>query len=96
MPGSVGIADGLFVMPLEGDESGHLRRFLSMPVGAECCGPVITPDGRSAFVAVQHPGEGRGASPETPLSTFPYGDQPRPSVCSVWRKAPDGSAFIGD
>ncbi|TDE00784.1 PhoX family protein [Jiangella asiatica] len=96
MPGASGVADGLFVMPVEGDDTGHLRRFASVPRGAECSGPFITPDGRSATIAVQHPGEGSGASPDNPLSTFPYGDQPRPSVVTVWRKSPTGGPFIGD
>ena len=96
MPGASSIADGLFVMPVEGDEKGHLRRFASVPRGAECCGPFITPDGRTATIAVQHPGEGSGASPDNPISTFPYGDQPRPSVVTVWRKSPTGGPFIGD
>ncbi|WP_026876611.1 PhoX family protein [Jiangella gansuensis] len=96
MPSSVGVNDGMFVMPIEGDDRGHLRRFASVPVGAECCGPFISADGRTAFLAVQHPGEEDGATVEEPASTFPYGDQPRPSVVTVWRKSPTGGPFIGD
>ncbi|TDE00785.1 PhoX family protein [Jiangella asiatica] len=96
MPSSVGVNDGMFVMPIEGDDRGHLRRFASVPVGAECCGPFVSADGRTAFIAVQHPGEEDGASPDAPASTFPYGDQPRPSVVTVWRKSPSGGPFIGD
>ncbi|WP_298322918.1 PhoX family phosphatase [Haloactinopolyspora sp.] len=96
MPGASGVHDGMFVMPIEGADKGHLRRFLSVPIGAECCGPFITPDGRTALMAVQHPGDGAGASPENPLSTFPYGDQPRPSVVTVWRTSPTGGPYIGD
>ena len=96
MPASVGVNDGMFVLPLEGDDAGHLRRFASVPVGAECCGPCITPDGRTALIAVQHPGEEDDATPDNPASTFPYGDQPRPSVVTVWRTSPTGGPFIGD
>ncbi|PSL06891.1 hypothetical protein CLV30_102280 [Haloactinopolyspora alba] len=96
MSGSLGPNDGMFVMPVEGEDTGHLRRFLSVPVGAECCGPFITPDGRTALMAVQHPGDGDGASPDSPLSTFPYGGQPRPSVVTVWRTVPDEDGYIGD
>ncbi|PZF80644.1 PhoX family protein [Jiangella anatolica] len=96
MPGPSGINDGLFVMPVEGPDKGHVRRFASVPKGAECSGPFITPDGRTATIAVQHPGENNDASPDNPFSTFPYGDQPRPSVVTVWRKSPGNGPFIGD
>jgi secreted PhoX family phosphatase len=76
--------DGLYAMPLEGSERGHLRAFLTVPIGAETCGPLITKDQKTVFVAVQHPGEITGASPDNPISRWPDGDQPRPSVVSVW------------
>ncbi|WP_205857531.1 PhoX family protein, partial [Phytoactinopolyspora endophytica] len=91
MPGSTGVHDGMFVMPVEGEDRGHVRRFLSTPIGAECCSPTVTPDGRTALVAVQHPGEVSGATTENNFSTFPYGNQPRPSVVTIWRKTPDGN-----
>lgn len=81
---ALGTNDGLFVMPVKGKERGHLRQFLTVPVGAETCGPLVTADQRSVFVAVQHPGETDGASPEEPSSHWPDGDQPRPSVAVVW------------
>ncbi|NRQ33676.1 PhoX family phosphatase [Nonomuraea sp. NN258] len=80
----LGSNDGMFVMPLHGPERGYLRQLLTVPVGAECCGPLITDDQRSVFIAVQHPGEVDGASPDRPASRWPDGDQPRPSVCVVW------------
>ena len=40
--------------------SGDLRRFLVGPVGQEITGVVGTPDGRTLFVNVQHPGETTG------------------------------------
>ncbi|WP_197094000.1 PhoX family protein [Nonomuraea sp. SBT364] len=80
----LGSHDGLFVMPVRGRDRGHVRQFLTVPVGAETCGPMITEDQRSVFVAVQHPGEVDGASPDKPASRWPDGDQPRPSVAVVW------------
>ncbi|HEY9564525.1 MAG TPA: PhoX family phosphatase, partial [Nocardioides sp.] len=87
-PGTLGNCDALHMMPLEGPEKGRLQQFLSVPVGAECCGPWITNDERTVLVAVQHPGEVSGASPENPVSRFPYlGDgQPRPGVVQVFRR----------
>ncbi|HUR08659.1 MAG TPA: PhoX family phosphatase [Nonomuraea sp.] len=80
----LGSNDGMFVMPVRGKERGHLRQFLTVPLGAETCGPMVTADQRSVFVAVQHPGELDGATPDKPASRWPDGDQPRPSVAVVW------------
>jgi uncharacterized protein len=77
--------DGLFAVPLEGPERGYLRQFLSVPVGAETCGPFITQDGKSVFVAVQHPGEISGATLDNPASTWPDGDFAKPSIVCTWR-----------
>lgn len=84
----LGANDGLFAVPVRGPEKGHVRQFLSVPVGAETCGPLIAPDQRSVFVAVQHPGETTGATPENPSSHWPDGGtaQPRPSVAVAWHK----------
>ncbi|WP_371782390.1 PhoX family protein [Streptosporangium subroseum] len=84
----LGAHDGLFVMPVRGSERGYLRQFLSVPAYAETCGPLISSDQRSVFVAVQHPGESTGATPEAPTSHWPDGgtSQPRPSVAVVWHK----------
>ncbi|MBF8184868.1 PhoX family phosphatase [Nonomuraea sp. K274] len=82
----LGSHDGLFVMPVRGKDRGHLRQFLTVPTGAETCGPLVAEDQLSVFVAVQHPGEVDGASPENPASRWPDGDQPRPAVAVVWHE----------
>jgi secreted PhoX family phosphatase len=91
---ALGSNDGLFAMPLTGPERGHVKQFLTVPVGAETCGPFITEDGRSVFTAVQHPGEVDGASVEHPASTWPDGQYARPAVVVTWRTAP-GDDRIG-
>ncbi|HEV7933283.1 MAG TPA: PhoX family phosphatase [Actinomadura sp.] len=78
--------DGLYAVPLQGAERGYLRAFLTVPFGAETCGPLITKDQKTVFVAVQHPGEADGASPDNQVSHWPDGGQPRPSVVSVWHE----------
>jgi secreted PhoX family phosphatase len=77
--------DGVFVVPTEGPERGHLRQFLSGPVECEICGPEFAPDGRTFFCAIQHPGE--GGSLAAPLSVWPSGPSgpARPSVVAVTR-----------
>ncbi|HZG92444.1 MAG TPA: PhoX family phosphatase [Pseudonocardia sp.] len=77
--------DGLFGVAVEGPQRGQVRQFLTVPAGAETCGPVIEPD--RVLVAVQHPGELDGATFEAPASSWPDGPgtQPRPSVALVHR-----------
>ncbi|MFC7549089.1 PhoX family protein [Plantactinospora sp. GCM10030261] len=88
---ALGSNDGLFATHIEGPERGHLKQFLTVPIGAETCGPFITADDRSVFVAVQHPGEISGASIDNPKSTWPNGDYAKPAVVVTWRL--DGSAI---
>ncbi|WP_222709217.1 PhoX family phosphatase [Nonomuraea sp. C10] len=85
---ALGTNDGLFVMPVKGKERGYVRQFLTVPVAAETCGPLISDDQLSVWVAVQHPGEADGATPDRPASRWPDGEgsQPRPSVAVVWHE----------
>ncbi|SCE89176.1 hypothetical protein GA0070558_11270 [Micromonospora haikouensis] len=82
---ALGSNDGLFATAVEGPERGYLKQFLTVPLGAETCGPFITGDNRSVFVAVQHPGEITGATVENPASTWPDGDYAKPGVVVTWR-----------
>ncbi|WP_245627403.1 PhoX family protein [Kribbia dieselivorans] len=84
-PGTLGKCDGMYLFPLEGPEKGHLQQFISVPAGAENCGPFISWDDRTVLTAVQHPGELNGATYSQPASLFPYkGDPvPRPGVIMV-------------
>jgi secreted PhoX family phosphatase len=59
--------------------TGETRRFMTGPNGCEVTGCAMSPDGRSLFVNIQHPGE-------------PAGDRSnpaRPKAISSW---PDGAA----
>ncbi|WP_395246047.1 PhoX family protein [Agromyces sp. MMS24-K17] len=94
-PSTIGLCDGLFKVPLEGPERGHVQQFLSVPRESETCGPVIRDEDRMVYVAVQHPGENGTWAAQT--SFFPdyvapgslaggaWGG-PRPSVVQVWKK----------
>ncbi|MFD3331042.1 PhoX family protein [Streptomyces sp. NPDC058700] len=81
----LGSHDGLFGVATRGERRGELKQFLTVPKGAETCGPII--QDRRVLVAVQHPGEIDGASVEKPASAWPDGPGRivRPSVVAVWR-----------
>lgn len=89
----LGFNDGIFGCPTEGPERGHLKLFLTVPVGAEATGPCLSPDQKTFFCSVQHPGEVMGATIDSPASRWPDGYQPRPSVVNVFK--PRGSRRIG-
>ncbi|MEU9786515.1 PhoX family protein, partial [Streptomyces phaeochromogenes] len=82
----LGSHDGLFGVATKGDRRGELKQFLTVPKGAETCGPIV--QDRRVLVAVQHPGEITGATVENPASIWPDGPGKivRPSVVAVWRK----------
>ena len=90
----LGANDGLFVVPLDGTERGHVKQFLTVPLAAETCGPVIEP--HCVLVSVQHPGE--GGSIEAPTSHWPDGStrQPRPAVAAVYRPGRWWPGLIGE
>ncbi|KAK1181058.1 PhoX family phosphatase [Streptomyces sp. NBS 14/10] len=83
---ALGSHDGLFGVATSGSRRGEVKQFLTVPTGAETCGPIV--QDRRVLVAVQHPGELDGASVEKPASTWPDGPGKltRPSVISVWRR----------
>ena len=77
----LGSNDGIFRVPVAGPERGNVQQFVTMPRGAEACGPLVTDNNRSLFFAVQHPGEIDGATFEKQASTWPHTDDfPRPAV----------------
>jgi secreted PhoX family phosphatase len=83
---TLGVNDGLYAVPVDGPERGHVGQFFSAVRGAEVTGPEFTPDDTTLFVSVQHPGE--GGTLDDPISTWPDGGQPRPAVLAI--RAQDG------
>ncbi len=102
-PKETGRTDGLWAVDTEGEARATSKLFFRVPVGAELCGPVFTPDDQTAFVAVQHPGDegenweafGRPSYYEDPSTRWPdfKPDMPvRPSILAITRQ---GGGRIG-
>jgi len=91
---ATGAADGLWGVETDGALRGTGYAFFRAPVGAEVCGPCFAADGRTLFVAVQHPGDGDAATYEAPATRWPdfiEGAPPRPAVLAIRRD--DGGAI---
>ncbi|UCM87208.1 PhoX family protein [Streptomyces marincola] len=80
--------------------TGEIRRFLTGPRGSEISGVAFTPDQRTMFVNVQHPGESTTAwgapSPEDPraVSNWPdFDPEGRPRSATVVIRRTDGGVI---
>ncbi|TCD14241.1 PhoX family protein [Oricola cellulosilytica] len=90
-----GRTDGLWAVDTEGEARGTSKLFFRVPIGAEMCGPLFTPDGETAFLAVQHPGDEGLSTFENPTTRWPDFDESlpvRPSVVTVTKQ---GGGKIG-
>ncbi|MEZ5959218.1 MAG: PhoX family phosphatase [Hyphomonadaceae bacterium] len=96
--------DCVMMTPVAAERPRPIKRFLVGPVGAEICGPLMTPDEQAFLCAIQHPGANNVAGTDfstlrwqgtTPPSNFPDGGDawPRSAVVVITRT--DGGR-IGD
>lgn len=93
-----GTADGVWGLETDGELRGTGKMFFRVPIGAEMCGPIFTPDDTALFVAVQHPatdgtkdypGFERSSTFEDPATRWPdfqEGVPPRPSVLVITKQ----------
>lgn len=77
--------NSLFIVPVEGPHAGEAIRVANAPVNAELTGPFFSPDGKTLFLSVQHPGE-YSKSLEDLASHWPDGGDaiPRPAVLAIY------------
>lgn len=90
-----GFSDSVYGADTDGPGRGLTRCFFNSPTGAEICGPMFTPDNRTLFVNIQHPGDDKESTfdkPSTRWPDFKEGMPPRPSMVAITK---DDGGVIG-
>jgi uncharacterized protein len=83
--------DCIYAVPTQGAHRGHLKALVGSVAGCETAALFPTPDDKTLFVSIQHPGE--GGTIAAPTSAWPSAAADgvaRPSVIAVFRT--DGTA----
>ena len=83
---------GANIMACADPNTREIRRFLTSPPNCEVTGVINTPDGKTMFVGIQHPGEESPASNPTQFSNWPQsqfatnsGGEPLPNTPGLSR-----------
>ncbi len=74
--------NSLFVFLRSGSKAGEVIRVANAPADAEFTGPCFSPDYKTLFLSVQHPGE-LSMSLDKLTSNWPDGGIPKPSVITL-------------
>jgi len=75
--------NGLFFIPTKGKDKGVVYQVASAPKDAEFTGPCFSPDFKTLFLSVQHPGNRSNKDGYTSSWPDGKGTVPRSSVISV-------------
>jgi secreted PhoX family phosphatase len=79
-----GFNDSLYGAAVSGPARGATRAFFNGPNGCEICGPCFTPDGKTLFLSIQHPGDGSTFDkPSTRWPDFRPDMGPRGSLLAI-------------
>ncbi len=93
---AAGFNDSLYGAAVSGRNRGATRCFFNGPRGSEICGPEFTPDGRTLFLSIQHPGDEKGSTFDKPSTRWPDFRSdlpPRSAVVAITRA--DGGEIGG-
>ncbi len=76
--------NGVYVIPTTGPSEGIAFQFASGPVECETTGPFFTPDFKTLFLSIQHPGE-ESSSLDKLSSHWPEGGTsiPKPAIIAI-------------
>jgi hypothetical protein len=88
----LGIGDGIYAVDTNGERRGQPCRLFAAPTGAEVTGPCFSPDGRTLFLSIQHPGRPENAWTNC-WPDFSEVLPARPAVITVRRR--DGGVIGG-
>ena len=81
--------NSLFVIPRIGKDAGKVIRVANAPRDAEFTGPWFSPDGKTLFLSVQHPGE-QTIDLKNPTSLWPF-DKDNIRVHAYLNLSPDNT-----
>ncbi len=85
--------NGLYYIPMSGAYAGKVFQVAHGPIGSEFTGPSFSPDGRTLFLSVQHPGE-EGPSLSQLSSHWPDGGKAVPRPCVIAITGPTLDALV--
>lgn len=87
--------NGLFYVPMSGPGAGIPIQVASAPTDAELTGPWFSPDYKTLFLSVQHPGSQSAKNLSQPTSTWPDGPGQLPKSAVVALQGPLFEKLMG-